>query len=150
MFKKYDEIISKCSIDDPEIINYWYEVGCNDAIDILYKFNKKDWQDLMNNLSSKSNQWKTCMVYTLCNPNDVNQLNALLAVINTNDYDLFRMIINILNARNFNISINTKLKIIKKIYKYIEYAPVYDRDLFIEYYNKTIENIKSSNTTKNH
>ena len=149
MYKKYDEIISKCSVDDPETKNYWYEVGCNDAIEILNNFDKKDWQDLMNNLPSKSNEWKACMLYSLCNPNDVNQLDALLAVIETDDYDLFTMIINVLNARDFQVSNAIKIKLMEKIYKYLEDVPSYDRDLFIEYYNKIVEDLNPTNNIRN-
>lgn len=88
MYKEFDLCITDFS-NDNEPGDYWYDCAVVESTKILSKFNEPDWVCLFNELAHKSIFWKTRLVECLGNLKNSHELNIILSLIDTDNYDLF-------------------------------------------------------------
>ena len=62
---------------------YWYEYGCDKAIEILSKFTQDDLNKLTKEIFSKSLDYQEKVIYCMENENNENELEFLLYMIKT-------------------------------------------------------------------
>lgn len=87
--------------------DFWYDIGVIKATDILSKFSQKDWDVLLVEINSKSLSWKRKFAYCLEDNRNINELSALLLMVNTNDNELFEICVD--SLRGFTNSAEKKL-----------------------------------------
>nr|WP_282560394.1 hypothetical protein [Providencia vermicola] len=88
MYKEFDLCITDFS-NDNEPGDYWYDCGIVECSRILSKFNELDWSNLFDVLEHKSIFWKIRLVECLGDLKNSHELNIILTLIDTDDYDLF-------------------------------------------------------------
>lgn len=88
MFHEFDHYIQDFEAEDFNY-DYWYDEGCLLAGDMLRKFEVSDWESLRQALPERSNGWKCRLAYCLDEPGERKQLEILLALIDTDDTELF-------------------------------------------------------------
>ncbi|MCS6714919.1 hypothetical protein NOM07_05935 [Proteus terrae] len=88
MYKKFDLCITDFS-NDNEPGDYWYDCGVVGSAKILSKFNEIGWIYLFDELVHKSIFWKARLVECLGDLKNSHELNIILTLIDTEDYDLF-------------------------------------------------------------
>lgn len=88
MYKEFDLCIADFS-NDNEPGDYWYDCGIIESAEMLSKFNEADWLCLFGDLANKSIFWKRRLVECLGDLKNSHELNVILELINTDDYDLF-------------------------------------------------------------
>lgn len=62
--------------------------GCIIAGEILLKFSLSDWDELSNQVLSKSIEWQRKIAYCLDNQCNEHELNILMSLLNTDDEEL--------------------------------------------------------------
>ena len=88
MFDDFDKYIKDFGAEDfPG--DYWYDEGVLIAEDMLQKFDDIDWDLLKQALPERSNGWKCRLAYCLGKPDDLRHLEILLALVDTDDTELF-------------------------------------------------------------
>ena len=116
MYKEFDLCISDFS-NDNEPGDYWYDCGVVESTEILSKFNESDWACLFNELSNKSIFWKTRLVECLGDLKNSHELNIILKLIDTENYDLFISCIDSLRSMDIcSLSEDDLDKVSGKIY----------------------------------
>lgn len=88
MYKEFDLCITDFS-NDNEPGDYWYDCAVIESAEILSKFNESDWTCLFNELTHKSIFWKTRLVECLGDLKNNHEINIILSLIDTDNYDLF-------------------------------------------------------------
>jgi hypothetical protein len=96
MYKELDNFLNPLTEDTS--VDYWYDCGCVIACEILSEFTPSDWVELSNQVLSKSIEWQRKLAYCLDNECDINELNILLLLINTNDEELFEICVDTLRS----------------------------------------------------
>jgi len=86
-------------------MDYWYDEGFSIAREILSNFTQEDWEELANNISSKTLDYQRKLAYSIENSGREYELSVLLSMTNTEDRELFEICID--SLREF---INTENK----------------------------------------
>ncbi|MEQ4923753.1 hypothetical protein [Proteus hauseri] len=116
MYKEFDLCITDFS-NDNEPGDYWYDCAVVESAKILSKFNEPDWVCLFNELAHKSIFWKTRLVECLGDLKNSHELNIILALIDTDNYDLFISCVDSLRSMDIcDLSEDDLGKINDKIY----------------------------------
>ena len=76
----------------------WYDTALGYTEDCLKAFTEEDWNKLFSELPTKSLIWQDRFLDCLNDPNDQNQLKALLILSTTDDLQLFTYVISALLA----------------------------------------------------
>ncbi len=97
MFDKLDEYITEFENED-YAMDYWYDEGVFIAQEMIQDFEKEDWMVLLSDLAAKSIGWKRRLAYCLHDGSDLNQLDILLKLINTDDSELFELAVDSLRS----------------------------------------------------
>lgn len=97
MFNKLDEYIREFENED-FAMDYWYDEGVFIAQELIQDFEKEDWIVLLSNLTDKSIGWKRRLAYCLHDESDLNQLDILLKLIDTDDSELFELAVDSLRG----------------------------------------------------
>lgn len=97
MFKEFDEYISEFEADD-FAIDYWYDEGVFIAQEMLQDFTEEDWNVLSLNLPVKSIGWKRRLAYCLHDGENIKQLEILLELIDSDDSELFELVVDSLRS----------------------------------------------------
>ncbi len=88
--------IEGCEYDDESTLSMWYDSVCEYTIGCLEEFSEEDWKKLFKELPNKSVLWQKRFVDCLNDSQNQNQLNALIMLSNTNDLELFSLVISTL------------------------------------------------------
>ena len=88
MFDEFDKYIKDFEAED-FAGDYWYDEGVLIAVDLLKKFDDSDWNLLKQTLPERSNGWKCRLAYCLGEPDDPRHFEILLALVDTDDTELF-------------------------------------------------------------
>ena len=97
MLKELDDYIKYYEEDTALMNEYWQGDGIEDATEILNNFTENDWQELINTLPSKSDVWKKRLTYCLYDKSNPNHLQALASLANTDNLDLFEIVLSFIN-----------------------------------------------------
>jgi hypothetical protein len=87
--------------------DFWYDVGAIRATEILSEFLQNDWDILLMKINNKPLSWKRKLAYCLEDSRNINELSALLLMVNTNDDELFEICVD--SLRGFADSEEKKL-----------------------------------------
>ncbi|MBJ2118271.1 MULTISPECIES: hypothetical protein [Proteus] len=116
MYKEFDLCITDFS-NDNEPGDYWYDCAVVESAEILSKFKEPDWVCLFNELAHKSIFWKTRLVECLGDLKNSHELDIILALIDTDNYDLFISCVDSLRSMDIcDLSEDDLGKINDKIY----------------------------------
>ncbi|MBU9705485.1 hypothetical protein KSP24_00920 [Paenibacillus sp. AK121] len=108
-YEQFDKLITEMSGENASD-DYWYDVGVNDAMNLLENFSELDWELLKKNIMDKSLEWQKRVVYCFEEENDPREINIILTLIDTTDKELFEMGIDslrfLINENNKDCIIN--------------------------------------------
>ncbi|MDP4177886.1 MAG: hypothetical protein Q8900_06025 [Bacillota bacterium] len=119
-YKEFDKLITAMSKEN-DSDDYWYDVGVNDAADLLKKFSEDDWELLENNIMDKLIKWQKRVVYCFEGENNAREINIILSLIETMDKELFEICIDSLrflindNNKGYIINNNELMKKLRKV-----------------------------------
>lgn len=94
MYKELDVFITGCQ----NTVDYWYDVGCIIASDMLAKFSQKDWEHLSSHVLMKPLEWQRKLAYCLDSSCNEHELNILLSLLDTDDEELFVICVDTLRS----------------------------------------------------
>lgn len=117
MFDKFDSYILEFIKDDFSV-DYWYDEGASIAENMLSEFKTNDWELLFKAVPERTIEWKKRLAYCLHDGDDINQLKILLELIETEDSELFELVVDSLRSfkKNGNLNwIQTNSQIISRI-----------------------------------
>lgn len=93
MYKELDTLLSADTT-----IDSWHDDGCVIANEILAEFSSSDWEELSNQVLSKPVEWQRKLAYCLDNECNMYELNILIALLSTEDAELFEICIDTLRS----------------------------------------------------
>ncbi len=97
MFDELDKYILGFTLEDLAT-DYWYDEGVDIAEKMLYKFANNDWKILLEIVSERTIEWQRCLAYCMHNGHDLNQLRVLLRLADTDDIELFEIVVDYLRG----------------------------------------------------
>lgn len=92
MFEEFDEYISGFAMEDFSF-DYWYDQGADIAENMLCRFEENDWEKLLKEAPIRTIEWQKRLAYCLHDGNNLNQLKALLSLIQTDDAGLLEVVV---------------------------------------------------------
>lgn len=134
IFNQFDDFISIYAKEN--ITDAWYDDGVIIAQEILQLFDDEDWKLLNKELNFKSILWKQRLAYCLGNENNLNEFETLLKLVDTDDEELFELVIDSLRffktekTRGF---IKNNPQIIDKVNKLISTSNIVRKKVFEEF-----------------
>ena len=135
MYEELDEYLSGYFTED-----YWYDEGVGIANEILERFNKYDWEKLLDNILSKSVEWQIRFAY--CADSDINDkviIKSLILLSSIDNNELFVTCIDslrcIVNSNNAEM-IASNRTIIQRIEKILPKCDIATRKIFKEFIAK--------------
>lgn len=97
MFDKFDKYILAFAEED-FAFDYWYDEGADIAENMLYEFNDNDWKTLLETIPKRTIDWQKRLAYCMHDGNDLNQLSVLLRLADTDDSELFEIVVDSLRS----------------------------------------------------
>ncbi|PEY37081.1 hypothetical protein CN354_12760 [Bacillus cereus] len=79
-------------------VDYWYDEGFLIAQEMLLEFSSHDWKELLNTAVTKPLEWQRKLAYCLDNECSMNELKALLIMLDTDDKELFEICVDTLRS----------------------------------------------------
>ncbi len=135
MFEKLDNYINDFETED-FAVDYWYDEGFLIAEEMLEKFENDDWEKLIQVLPSRTIGWKRRLAYCLHDSSDLKQLEILLVLIDTDDMELFEILVDSLRSFKDNKAmVQNNSLIIKKIETLMPKVGEVTKKIFQEFYN---------------
>ncbi len=98
MYKRFVEFM-KDFLDEDSSPDFWYDIACEDARELLSMFSESDWFEMINELDFQPLEFKKKLAYCLDDNESIHQLKILLLIASTQDKELFEMCID--SLRNF-------------------------------------------------
>lgn len=118
MFEEFDKYILEFATED-FALDYWYDEGSDIAEDMLCEFEDSDWKKLLEKVPKRTIEWQKRLAYCMHDGNDLNQLEVLLSLSETNDVELFEIVVD--SLRSFtNIEGPKRVQIDSKIVSKID------------------------------
>lgn len=117
MFDEFDRYIFEFTEID-YAVDYWYDEGADIAEKMLCEFQEDDWKILLETLSERQTEWKKRLAYCMHDKSDLNQLKVLLSLAETDDDELFEIVVDSLRCFTSEESlklIQADLQIVSKI-----------------------------------
>ncbi|WP_243521885.1 hypothetical protein [Bacillus pseudomycoides] len=117
-------------------VDYWYDEGFLIAQEMLLEFSSHDWKELLNTAVTKPLEWQRKLAYCLDNECSMNELKALLIMLDTDDKELFEICVDTL--RSFTSSESKQLilenpSIIQRVNDLIPQAGVATRKILKDF-----------------
>lgn len=78
--------------------DYWYDVGVDEAQNMLEEFSREDWSLFRKLIKDKPIEWQKKVIYSFDGENAEQEIGAIFDVINTEDRELFEMCIDSLRC----------------------------------------------------
>lgn len=133
IIEDFEKFINEVSTENASE-DYWYDIGIDEAQNLLVRFLQEDWSLLRKLIKNKSVEWQKKVIYSFDGENAEQEIRVILEVINTDDSELFEMCVDSLrylvneNTRNLILETPELLErvellvlennsMIKKIYK---------------------------------
>lgn len=141
MFDEFDKYISAFAMEDYSV-DYWYDEGAGIAENMLDKFDNNDWKTLLRSMPERTVEWKKRLAYCMNNGSDLNQLTVLLKLADTDNDELFEIVVDSLRVFTGEECLNLIQNDSQIIYKIKElYPKVGDvtKRVFEAFLNKMIE-----------
>lgn len=117
MFDEFDKYISEFAVED-FAVDYWYDEGVDIAEKMICEFEDNDWKTLLETVPKRTREWQKRLAYCMHDGNNLNQLKVLLDLVETDDSELFEIVVDSLRGftseDNLNL-IQGDLRIVSKI-----------------------------------
>lgn len=97
MFDEFDKYILEFAGED-FAFNYWYDEGADIAENMLYEFDDNDWKTLIETIPKRTTEWQKRLAYCMHDESDLNQLSVLLRLVDTDDSELFEIVVDSLRS----------------------------------------------------
>ncbi len=117
MFDEFDKYILEFA-EENFAVDYWYDEGVDIAESMICKFEDYDWKTLLETVPERAVEWQKRLAYCMHNGNDLNQLKVLLDLVETDDSELFEIVVDALRGFTSEESlrlIQGDLRIVSKI-----------------------------------
>lgn len=117
MFDEFDKYILAFASEDFSA-DYWYDEGADIAEKMLSEFGEDDWKTLFETVSARNTEWKKRLAYCMHDESDLYQLKVLLNLAETDDDELFEIVVDSLRCFTSEESLNliqADLRIVPKI-----------------------------------
>lgn len=105
MFDEFDKYILEFAGED-FAVDYWYDEGAGIAENMLYEFDDDDWKILLETVHERTIEWQKRLAYCMHDGSDLNQLRVLLRLVDTDDSELFEIVVDSLRGFTSEESIN--------------------------------------------
>ena len=143
MFDEFDKYISKFAVEN-FAVDYWYDEGVVIAENMLCEFEENDWKALLETVSERTVEWQKRLVYCMHDTSDLNQLKVLLNLVETDDSELFEMVVD--SLRDFTSDecmnlIQADSRIVSKIEELMPRAGYATKRVFEEFLKTNRENL---------
>ena len=135
MFEEFDEYVFEFAGED-FAVDYWYDEGFDIAENMLCEFQESDWEMLLGALSERTVEWQKRAAYCMNDPSNPNQLKVLLILAETDDPELFEIVVDSLRAFTSEECLNliqADSQIITKIEKLMPKAGNVTKRIFEEF-----------------
>ncbi len=86
MYQKLEDYLSGYFYAD-----YWYDEGVDIAQNIISNFTKQDWEQLQNQLSKQTVEWKKRLAYCLYDTTNPYQFLTLVKLLDTEEKELLEI-----------------------------------------------------------
>lgn len=110
MIEDFEKFINDMSTENASE-DYWYDIGVDEAKNILVKFSQQDWSLLRKLIKNKSVEWQKKVIYSFEGENAEQEIRIIFDVINIDNNELFDMCIDSLRCL---INENTRSLILKR------------------------------------
>lgn len=135
MIDEFNELMQYFAKEDSFTTNEWYDDGFMDVIEVLRQFTNEDWQKVLEELPTKSDVWKKRLAYCIHSKSDVNQLKVLMAMANTDNEDLLKIVI--AGLKEFNLEGNEQREnIVKKVEQFLPSDDRLSQEVFSDFIEK--------------
>lgn len=137
MLNEFDKYILEFAMEDFDV-DYWYDEGVAIAENILLKFCDNDWKALLEIIPKRTAEWQKRLAYCLHDGNDLNQLRVLLRLADTDDSELFEIVVDSLRGFTSEESlklIQNDLQIISNMKELLPRAGEVKKRIFEEFLN---------------
>lgn len=135
MFDEFDKYILEFAMED-FAVDYWYDEGVDIAENMICEFEDNDWKTLLEAVSKRTVEWQKRLAYCMHDGNNLNQLKVLLELVDTDDSELFEIVVDSLrgftNEENLNL-IQGDLRIVSKIKELMPKAGDATKKVFEEF-----------------
>lgn len=135
MFDEFDKYILEFTMED-FAVDYWYDEGVDIAENMICEFEDNDWKTLLEAVSKRTVEWQKRLAYCMHDGNNLNQLKVLLELVDTDDSELFEIVVDSLrgftNEENLNL-IQGDLRIVSKIKELMPKAGDATKKVFEEF-----------------
>lgn len=105
MFDEFDKYIFEFTVED-FAVDYWYDEGVDIAEKMLCAFTEDDWKILLETVHERTLEWQKYLAYCMHDKNDLNQLKVLLLLVETDDSELFEIVVDSLSSFTSEESLN--------------------------------------------
>jgi len=92
-FLEYSNIL-----DGDYSVDYWSDVGIDEAVKVLKKFESKDWNNLVEKLPNRTTTWQTRCAETLSEASPENAIPILLNMLLSKQQDVLEASLDSLNS----------------------------------------------------
>lgn len=135
MFDEFDKYISAFAVED-FAVDYWYDEGVDIAEKMLCQFTENDWKTLLEAVSERTIEWQKHLAYCMHDKSDLNQLKVLLKLVETDDSELFEIVVDSLRGFTGEESrdlIQADKRIVSKIEELMPKVGVVTKKVFEEF-----------------
>ena len=105
MFDEFDKYIFEFTVEN-FAVDYWYDEGVDIAENILCEFRENDWKILLEEVSERTIEWQKRVAYCMHDKSNLNQLKVLLNLAETDDTELFEIVVDSLRDFTSEESLN--------------------------------------------
>ena len=105
MFDEFDKYIFEFAVED-FAVDYWYDEGVDIAENMLCEFKENDWKTLLEAVSERTIEWQKRVAYCMHDKSNLNQLKVLLSLVETDDAELFEIVVDSLREFTSEESLN--------------------------------------------
>lgn len=141
MFDIFDKYLLEFAEED-FAVDYWYDEGIDIAEDMLYKFEDNDWKVLLETTSDRTIEWQKRLASCMHDGSNIEQLKVLLRLLETDDSELFEIVVDSLRGFTSEESINLiqgNSHIVSKIKELLPKAGDATKRVFEEFLKKYIQ-----------
>lgn len=105
MFDEFDKYIFEFAVEN-FAVDYWYDEGIDIAENMLCEFEENDWKILLEAASERTIEWQKRVAYCMHDKSNLNQLKVLLNLAETDDTELFEIVVDSLRGFTSEESLN--------------------------------------------
>lgn len=140
IIEDFEKFINEVSTENASE-DYWYDIGIDEAQNLLVRFLQEDWSLLRKLIKNKSVEWQKKVIYSFDGENAEQEIRVILEVINTDDSELFEMCV---DSLRYLVNENTRNLILKtpELLERVELLVLENNCMIKKIYKDFLEKIK--------